>query len=96
MSITAAGNLVIPQRLFRIPRPLIRAGTDRNGFMAPVCCKTITFAQTPHQMKSALYLYNTLTRKKELFEPLAPPFVGMYVCGPQYTARHTSVMPVRL
>ena len=33
-------------------------------------------------MKSALNLYNTLTRRKELFEPLAPPFVGMYVCGP--------------
>ena len=33
-------------------------------------------------MKSPLYLYNTLSRKKELFEPLAPPFVGMYVCGP--------------
>ncbi|MEZ4996686.1 MAG: class I tRNA ligase family protein [Bacteroidales bacterium] len=33
-------------------------------------------------MNSALYLYNTLTRKKELFEPLAPPFAGMYVCGP--------------
>jgi len=34
------------------------------------------------KMKSALYLYNTLTRRKELFEPIAPPFVGMYVCGP--------------
>ena len=29
-----------------------------------------------------LKLYNTLSRKKELFEPLNPPFVGMYVCGP--------------
>ena len=29
-----------------------------------------------------LYLYNTLTRRKELFVPLAPPHVGMYVCGP--------------
>lgn len=29
-----------------------------------------------------IYIYNTLTRKKELFEPLKPPFVGMYVCGP--------------
>jgi cysteinyl-tRNA synthetase len=29
-----------------------------------------------------LYLYNTLSRKKELFEPVAAPFVGMYVCGP--------------
>lgn len=40
-------------------------------------------------MKSALYLYNTLTRSKELFEPLAPPFVGMYVCGPTvYSETH--------
>ena len=32
--------------------------------------------------KTKLTVYNTLTRKKELFEPLNPPFVGMYVCGP--------------
>ncbi|MDX8411648.1 MAG: cysteine--tRNA ligase [Mariprofundaceae bacterium] len=30
---------------------------------------------------SALNIYNTLTRKKELFEPLRPGCVGMYVCG---------------
>ncbi|TDB68894.1 cysteine--tRNA ligase [Arundinibacter roseus] len=29
-----------------------------------------------------LKLYNTLTRQKDLFEPIAPPYVGMYVCGP--------------
>ncbi|MBP5411863.1 MAG: cysteine--tRNA ligase [Bacteroidales bacterium] len=29
-----------------------------------------------------LKIQNTLTRKKELFEPINPPFVGMYVCGP--------------
>lgn len=40
-------------------------------------------------MKSALCLYNTLTRRKELFEPIAPPFVGMYVCGPTvYSEAH--------
>ncbi len=33
-------------------------------------------------MDNQLVLYNTLTRKKEKFEPLNPPFVGMYVCGP--------------
>ncbi|MDR0728656.1 MAG: cysteine--tRNA ligase [Prevotellaceae bacterium] len=27
-------------------------------------------------------IYNTLTRQKESFEPLHPPYVGMYVCGP--------------
>ncbi|WP_461140400.1 cysteine--tRNA ligase [Spirosoma pomorum] len=29
-----------------------------------------------------LHVYNTLTRRKELFEPINPPYVGMYVCGP--------------
>ncbi|MAL17827.1 MAG: cysteine--tRNA ligase [Balneola sp.] len=29
-----------------------------------------------------LHVYNTLTRKKEQFEPLNAPHVGMYVCGP--------------
>ncbi len=29
-----------------------------------------------------MHVYNSITRKKELFEPLNPPFVGMYVCGP--------------
>jgi len=29
-----------------------------------------------------LNLYNTLSRSKEEFNPLNPPFVGLYVCGP--------------
>lgn len=33
-------------------------------------------------MDNQLVLYNTLTRTKEKFDPLNPPFVGMYVCGP--------------
>ena len=33
-------------------------------------------------MNSNLQIYNTLTRKKEKFEPIKPPHVGMYVCGP--------------
>ncbi len=33
-------------------------------------------------MESELVLYNTLTRRKERFEPLTPGRVGMYVCGP--------------
>ena len=33
-------------------------------------------------MENKLVIYNTLSRKKEVFEPLHAPFVGMYVCGP--------------
>ena len=33
-------------------------------------------------MESKFTIYNTLSRSKETFEPLAPPFVGVYVCGP--------------
>ncbi len=33
-------------------------------------------------MDSKLLIYNTLTRQKERFEPINPPHVGMYVCGP--------------
>lgn len=33
-------------------------------------------------MTNKLQIYNTLTRKKELFTPLHAPNVGLYVCGP--------------
>jgi cysteinyl-tRNA synthetase len=33
-------------------------------------------------MASTLHIYNNLTRKKEEFKPINPPFVGLYVCGP--------------
>ena len=33
-------------------------------------------------MLNELRVYNTLTRKKEKFEPINSPRVGMYVCGP--------------
>ena len=29
-----------------------------------------------------LKVYNSLTRQKEVFTPITPPYVGMYVCGP--------------
>lgn len=33
-------------------------------------------------MESKLFIYNTLSRNKEKFEPVNPPLVGLYVCGP--------------
>lgn len=34
------------------------------------------------QITHQLTIYNSLTRKKEVFEALNPPFAGLYVCGP--------------
>ncbi len=33
-------------------------------------------------MEQSLHVYNSMTGKKELFEPLTAGFIGMYVCGP--------------
>lgn len=33
-------------------------------------------------MHNSLFIYNTLSKKKEAFKPIHPPFVGIYVCGP--------------
>jgi cysteinyl-tRNA synthetase len=33
-------------------------------------------------MQNNLHIYNSLSRKKEPFRPIQPPFAGMYVCGP--------------
>lgn len=33
-------------------------------------------------MDKKLFIYNTITRKKEEFQPINPPHVGLYVCGP--------------
>lgn len=36
----------------------------------------------PRYEENKIYIYNSLTRKKELFKPLKSPNVGLYVCGP--------------
>ena len=36
----------------------------------------------PKSEHRKLYIYNSLSKEKELFTPLVPEFVGMYVCGP--------------
>jgi cysteinyl-tRNA synthetase len=33
-------------------------------------------------MENKLFIYNTLSRKKEAFTPINPKHVGLYVCGP--------------
>ena len=38
--------------------------------------------ETQPEAKPALRLYNTLTRRKEAFEPINSEAVRLYVCGP--------------
>jgi cysteinyl-tRNA synthetase len=40
------------------------------------------FKDTKFLMPNKFQIYNTLTRKKEVFKPVNPPHVGIYVCGP--------------
>ncbi len=53
---------------------------------AIISCKTaykaLSSCSNFAEMKSTLQVYNSLTRQKEIFTPLNPPKVGMYVCGP--------------
>ncbi len=43
----------------------------------------LTFVESNEfMMQNDLYIFNSLTKKKEKFEPINDPFVGMYVCGP--------------
>ena len=41
-------------------------------------------------MEHPLFIYNTLTRRKEHFVPLSEPMVGMYVCANDFKAFNTS------
>lgn len=38
--------------------------------------------KSKEELRSEFSIYNTRTRKHEIFNPKQPPFVGMYVCGP--------------
>ncbi|WP_231434346.1 hypothetical protein [Candidatus Nanopusillus massiliensis] len=43
-----------------------------------------------------IYIYNTLTKKKEIFEPIEYPFVKIYHCGiNQYDTSHIRSFKVR-
>ncbi len=47
-----------------------------------LCNANSYFIMTNKSPDHKLFVYNTLNRKKEVFEPINPPHVGMYVCGP--------------
>ena len=61
-----------------LPKPSRKAGIWQGGSVRPSSLTFITLTMSSH----ALYLYNTLSRRKELFVPVHEGHVGMYVCGP--------------
>ncbi len=42
----------------------------------------VTLTDREHPVRGEVFLYNTLTRSKERFQPLSPGKVTMYTCGP--------------
>src|SRR5947207_14348722 len=58
---------MVPDKRIELPRSFDRV--DRRDAI----CYALTMPLT---------LYNTLTRRKEMFEPLDPERVRLYVCGP--------------
>src|SRR5277367_6548024 len=54
----------------------MRCGWPRRGN----CCARGRFAESEDTM--SLRVYDTLTREKQLFVPVRPGKVGMYLCGP--------------
>jgi cysteinyl-tRNA synthetase len=53
----------------------------------------VSLAEKEHPVRGEIFLYNTLTRAKERFAPLAPGKVTMYTCGPTADGRaHLSLL----
>jgi cysteinyl-tRNA synthetase len=83
-SAAAAPLLVVPDVAARLVRRGLLAPTEAA---APYWrgARVLVFRQGHSYVSAApmtLALYNTLTRQVEPFEPLAPPRVTIYTCGP--------------
>jgi len=52
-----------------------------------------TPAKSVDQKPAEIRVYNTLTKTKEPLQPLRPPQIGMYLCGPTvYAESHIGHM----
>jgi cysteinyl-tRNA synthetase len=73
----------MPQHQKRSVRVKMKDCKDKHPSLKEKSNFYLTFA-IPNSliMQNKLVLYNSLSKKKELFTPLREPFVGLYVCGP--------------
>jgi cysteinyl-tRNA synthetase len=69
----------LKRAVYHIVLSLKAKSHDNHGLPATRgTCKEATVTLKPNN----LHVYNTLVRDKVRFEPVAPPRVGIYVCGP--------------
>ena len=60
----------------------VRVSERNTKFICKISRLALPLQKISGMMDNKLFLYNTLTRTKELFKPLHEGHVGMYVCGP--------------
>ena len=70
--------------IFDVPTPAVRdsAGNDRRRHSESPACSKVTANTSQRRRRSDVIVYNTLTKRKELFEPIIAGTVRMFVCGP--------------
>ena len=70
--------------IFDVPTPALRdsAGNDRRRHSESPACSKVTANTSQRRRRSDVIVYNTLTKRKELFEPIIAGTVRMFVCGP--------------
>ena len=61
---------------------VIQKKLNSNSIVIKASCIFASSKKLSIVMIGKLKLTNSLNRKKELFEPIKSPEVGMYVCGP--------------
>ena len=69
---------------FDVPTPALRdiAGNDRILHSESSAGSKVTANTSQRRRRSDVIVYNTLTKRKELFEPMTAGTVRMFVCGP--------------
>jgi len=77
-------SVPLQQQMFPQGRELelVQAGAPLQDAETLILRNEKEYRDKRKSMEQNFLIYNTLTRRKELFKPLHAPHVGMYVCGP--------------
>src|ERR1043165_9717178 len=95
-----AGRDGLPRQPQGRDKRILRRRRPGRGCRGSCCCiahqgqvSRMPAGTSGKRHRMSLRVYNTLTRKKELFEPVRPGKVGIYLCGPTvYKSPHIGHM----